>query len=270
MSPLHQLVDDLDTQSRWDDPPRWVLVYPDQIVPNDNLEKLIGFTAPEACTAVAVVAGGWAWSLDRSRAEARKDRQRVRTTCAVSRDGEVVGRVRWADGLQVNDQPGAGRTLDALRRCLQLPTDPPEKSPGYYFAVQWLDSVCGAALRTERKMTWPQAAALYPIARAVEESGVHIPAGELVTLMRAAEKVWTWEQIRQQAIARPHWLGKELPPNAGRWMDEGMLSRWLIAIFDPLDELLVEVDRMLPDGVARRIRRTLRALDLIPDAKATA
>jgi hypothetical protein len=53
-------------------------------------------------------------------------------------------------------------------------------------------------------------------------------------------------------------------------MDEGMLSRWLVAIFDPLDELLVEVDRMLPDGVARRIRRTLRALDLLPDTRASA
>jgi hypothetical protein len=130
--------------------------------------------------------------------------------------------------------------------------------------VQWLDSVCGTAARTTRKLTWPQTAALYPIVRAVEAAGHHIPAEQLVTFMRAADKVWTWREIHQQAIARPQWLGEGLPPNAARWMDEGMLSRWLMGVFEPLDEMLVELDRLVPDGVARRIRRTLQKLDLLP------
>jgi hypothetical protein len=270
MRPLRELVHDLDSQSGWDDPPRWVQVYPDQIIDNDNLERLIGFTAPDNCSAVALVAGGWGWSMDGPRAEAKKHRQRVRTTCAVSADGEVAGRVRWADGRQVDETPGSGRALDTLRRCFQLPTDPPEVSPGHYFAIQWLDSVCGAAARSHGKLTWPKAAALHPIVRAVEESGHHIPAEHLIALMRAGEKAWTWTEIRQQAIQKPHWLGRGLPPNAARWMDEGMLSRWLLGIFEPLDEMLVELDRLVPDGVARRIRRTLRTLDVLPAAPASA
>jgi hypothetical protein len=270
MSPLHQLVEDLDSQSDWDDPPRWVQVYPDDMIDDHNMERLIGFVAPDTCTAIALVAGGWAWSMDRPVAEAKRERQRIRTTCAVSRPGEVVGRVRWADGLEINEPPGTGRALDSLLRCFQLPTAPPTASTGAYFAVQWLDAVCAAAVRSQGKLTWRQAADLHPAMRALADSGHRIDADHIVPVARAGARVWTWEEIRLQAIAKPTWMSPSLPPGAGVWMDEGMLSRWLIGVFDSLDDLLGEVARLLPDGVARRIRRTLRALDVMPASRASA
>jgi hypothetical protein len=270
MSPLHQLIQDLDSQSDWDDPPRWVQVFPDEMVDDHNMERLIGFVAPDNCTAVALVAGGWAWSMDRPVAEAKAERQRIRTTCAVSRLGQVAGRIRWADGLEINEAPSTGRALDSLLRCFQLPTAPPTASTGEYFAVQWLDAVCAAALRSQGKLTWRQAVALHPTMRALADAGHRIDADHIVPVARAGVKVWTWEEMRLQAIAKPQWLGGNVPPNAAVWMDEGMLSRWLLGIFDSLDDLLGELGRLVPDGVARRIRRTLRALEVLPASRASA
>jgi hypothetical protein len=45
-----------------------------------------------------------------------------------------------------------------------------------------------------------------------------------------------------------------------------MLSRWLLGMYPSLTDELVRVEQVVPSGVGRRIRRTLRALDLLAAA----
>jgi hypothetical protein len=235
---------------------------PHQLIEDDRLERLIGFTAPPDCSAVALVAGAWVGPMDSP--DRPRDRERARTTCVVSRSGERAGRLRWLDGRLINEPPGAGRALDSLLRTFQLPTAPPDGSTAGLFAAQWLDHVLARAAASTKPLTWPQVAAIYPAMDVLRSAGEGVGAEDLVRVAQVAVKVWTWEEIRRAACT-PGWLGDDMPLDAGHWMDEGMLSRWLVDRYPPLVDHLREADRLLPAGVARRIRRTLRGLDLLPD-----
>src|ERR1039457_4845487 len=145
MTPLEQLVMDIEREHAGHDSTAWVQVIgsvrnPD-LVRDEDLGHLLGFVAPPECSAMAMTAPGWARSTDLPTELAQAGQQRVRITCVVARDGGVAGRIRWADASLVEEAPQSGRSLDILRRCLGLPTDPPAVPTGALLAARWLDTI---------------------------------------------------------------------------------------------------------------------------------
>ena len=57
-------------------------------------------------------------------------------------------------------------------------------------------------------------------------------------------------------------LFDELAPDDAAWMDAGMFSRWALAPFPELSDLLTDLDALLPEAVTRRVRATCRAWGL--------
>ncbi len=166
MTSLEQLVVDLDGGPWWQDGTEWVQVMgpieDHELVADADLDHLLGFVAPPRCSAIALTASGWARSMDLPPPIARAEQQRVRITCAVDRDGRVAGRIRWADGSHVDEPPSSGRSLDILRRCLGLPTDPPAVPSAQLLAAQWLAAVTRIARLRARPLRWEEVAAQHP------------------------------------------------------------------------------------------------------------
>jgi hypothetical protein len=97
--------------------------------------------------------------------------------------------------------------------------------------------------------------------RLAHQGGLPVTADDLVTVARLAATVWCWPELLRQAET-PGPLADALPAGVGGWMDEGMLSRWLLASYPPLPGHLAEIMDLVRPGVGRQIRRALEALGL--------
>jgi hypothetical protein len=265
MTPLEELVVIVDSRHGLDGTSEWVQVlgtWPDhELVSDHHLGRLLGFVARRRCSAIAMTAPGWARSTEAPAGQVRQDRQRIRVTCAVARHGEVAGRIRWPDGTQVDDPPGSGRALDILRRCLRLPTEPPPVPSGHLLAAQWLEAVRQAAERSARPLTWEQVAVEHPAMRLALQEGLPIGPDNLVQVASLAAQVWTWSELLRQASERGP-LADALPPDTGRWMDEGMLARWLLAPYPPLADHVGIVAGLVMPSTAHRLAQALELLGL--------
>src|SRR5436305_6970870 len=92
------------------------------------LDTLLGFTAPAEWLALGMCAEGWAASMDSGlRPSQSKGRMRMRNTALVTRGGKMAAGYRLAGGGEFELVPGGvGMIPDALKRALDVPTDPPE------------------------------------------------------------------------------------------------------------------------------------------------
>lgn len=277
--------------------PTWLRIFEDCSTPSGlRLEAdadpvgLFGWTAPDDCVAVGVVATGRARVAedpapgrssepDTPADEDARDQgslaRRVgdaggvlalRMACVVSRSEGLGWWMELPDGTAHTDPPGAGRMLDVLFRCLQLPTSPPDVPASEIHSAAWLASVIEGGLASERRLTWSDVERLHPLARVLSgDLELHIeptPDGdplaqeELDDLLRIAAAAWSWEEIRAQAAAGE--LEAFIGPGVARWMDDGMVCRWLLSMIPPIDQLLEAARPLLVPSAARRLAHAVR------------
>ena len=258
--------------------------------------SMMGFVAPPECHALASVGFGWGRNMTDDEVHllggpggtggtgssggqaveeprpllAPGERRRVRVVCLVTRTGDMAGYLRAGSTVLIDTPPTAGRIPDSLRRCCRLPTEPPPELTDGFLARLWLSNVRGAGQRAIQPLDWPEVVGLHPAMQALATGGLAYPdCGPLVPALRTAASIWTWTYLVDQA-ALPGWLAGFLPPGAGGWMDEGILSRWLLSSVSGLDELLTQVAPLVAPGVAKRLRRTLRELRVLSSSPAGA
>jgi hypothetical protein len=265
MTRLEELVRVLDSRHGWTDGTEWIQVLGTvddyELVADTRLDRLLGFVAPPRCEAIGMTALGLARSTEPSADCASAPRQRVRITCLVARTGEVAGRISWADGTQVEEPPQSGRSLDILRRCLGLATEPPSVPSTHLVAAQWLDGVSRMAERWTQPLSWDEVAFQHPAMQLARAARLPIGPDDLAQVAREAQRAWTWTRLLHQA-SRPGPLADTLPPGTGGWMDEGMLARWLLAPYPPLATQLAGVAAQLIPATARRLVGVLALLGL--------
>ena len=232
-------------------------------------ELLIGQVAPPEWHALGVATGGWAYHRS-DRGRTQRQRTRVSVVTLVSRSGEVAHRTRFHDpevlGLDVDgiDEAPGGEQIDLLRLALSLPTAPPPCGTDVYWAIVWLSEILG--VDADRLQTWDDVAALHP-AMAVLRRGPRPESGpdggELVEVVRAFRRVFTWEQLREMLVDDRFDI-EELAPSDGAWFDDGSFARFLLNRCPPLPMLRRDVGARLPH-LAPQVLATLDQLD-IPEA----
>jgi hypothetical protein len=196
----------------------------------------------------------------------------MRMLVMVDRDGTTVSKVECSDGRTI-DEPGEGYLLDLLRRTVGVPTPPPTNPTSDLITAMWLMSIEGAAADERcahgRRLSWNRVARLHPALDLLAKSGERrmSQSVHLVQAARAMHNVMTWERIREQCIEHS-WLAPLLEPDEARWMDEGILSRYLLTEIPPLAELVDGARRVLRADVAARLDATLDELAAHPSAAA--
>jgi hypothetical protein len=222
---------------------------------------LLGFTAPEECTALGVVATGWSLpperfaehDTDRNRragppAAEASDRVAVFSTVVVGRGCEVAGRLSIDGAEPVDSAPESGVLLDLLLRALGCPTPVPAFGVLELLATVWLAEL---ACPSARSMDWPEVAERHWGLRLRPDHA----ADELVVLAVQTAAELGWDGLRR-VVARSEWPGVCTAEEAA-WFDAGSFARWVLGSFPPLPDLAAAVTGSLRPSVARRVRATL-------------
>jgi hypothetical protein len=220
-------------------------------------ELLLGHRADPQWRAMAVLSWGWAAPLGGGRPSAHPQRVRSRTAIAVARTGDIRTRCRMADGRVLHDVP-EGNLVDCLLRTLDRPTAAPATGTEGLFATHWLGNLL-VEVKRRRGLTWPEAAALHPALDLLAQGDMRVGPDALVPAAAALSRVCGWREIRRRCI-EGGWLEAQVTPALAGWMDEGMLSRWLLESTMPVEALLADLAGLLVPAVARRVRRSLRDL----------
>jgi hypothetical protein len=235
-------------------------------------DALLGFTAPAEWCALGSVSGGWAApSVDGvDRPSAHPEAVRARTIVLVARSGVVATRTTTADGQRIEEVP-IGPGIDVLHRSLGLSTPPPEHTVGELLTGLWLEGVVRTghdARREGRRLTWPQVARLHPALWLLAQGGHRARPDELVACAIALANVLDWAEVRRQCAERA-WLSGLVEPADAAWMDEGMLSRWLVlAHLAPIGVAVRRAHKVLRRDVAAKLDGALRALGVELDTAA--
>lgn len=266
-----QLLADLGDTVQRRGSPTWLRVYEEPgarvklTVSDDDPRFLMGWTAPPECTAVGIVATGHTRALAGG-AESlplapEHDGSQVRMCCVVARSGEVGWILQGTTGSTWLDTPSEGRMLDSLKRCLELPTSPPEFPASELHAAAWAASVLEQAIQSPRRLTWADVERLHPVARLL---GGDLPpsdedpqdgSDDLADLVRIAANAWSWREIRAQACDGG--LEALIDPQLASWMDEGMFARWVMERTPRLDQLLGALRAYLSPSAATRLESAL-------------
>ena len=227
---------------------------------------LLGYRAPPECWALGGLTGGWtapdAYDENEagrgrfvSRPSSHPDAVRVRSLVLMSRSGCIAASTRFADGRHIDDPPDGGLAVDAMRRSFGLPTAPPAIGVDELLTSLWLadvEAMAGASRADGRAVTWTAVANLHPALRLLRTAGERVAAGDLIESAAALGRVLSWSEVRRQVTERS-WLAGMVAPELGRWMDDGMLARYLISAFPPLPVLHAAAARRLRAGVAARL-----------------
>jgi hypothetical protein len=242
------------------------LEHPEGVRWHPDLLTMVGFFAPPECAAVAAVGHGWARGLDGEGPPgilAPGERRRCRMVCVMARSGEVSGYVRTGATILVNEAPTEGRILDCMRRCFALPTPPPQETTDAFLAYLWLSDVLGVAQKASGPLSWPAVIERHPVLRVAAGAGLTITDDRLLNILRIGADGWSWAGLAAQA-ATPGWMAGLLPDGAGGWMDEGILSRWLLQSYSNVEGVLARVTPRLAPPAAKKLRRTLLQLGVLP------
>jgi hypothetical protein len=207
---------------------------------DDVVVALYGFIAPSSWEAFGVVTPGFA-----NRGATGDAEREPMTVCAlVDRSGQAYSAIRSYDGPTTPTTATEGRAVDALRRCLGLPTDPPRCSPGILHILRWIDRVLASVLDADLGSApqWPELSALEDPAKS------------------ALAPKDTWADLRRGcAAARLDVPG--IWPLAAGWMDDGMFAREAIGAFAPLADTLGDLrsllDRATFDKIVERVSHLL-------------
>ena len=251
-------------------PPAWVEILGDVHDPkglrwHPDLETLMGYRAPPECGAIVTVGGGWAHALEGPGESilAPGERRRCTTVFILSRTGETAGFVRCGPTILVDEPPSAGRVVDLAHRALGLATPPPDENTDRLLARLWLIEVVAVGRRAPAPLSWPEVVALHPVVKAMVDLGLGPPpTTELLAYLQVGSDAWSWSRLVQQA-AEPGWLADLLPPGAGGWFDEGVLSRWLLSVTPEVSRLLDDTTPVVTQAAARKLGLVLRRLDVV-------
>ncbi|MDQ1427219.1 MAG: hypothetical protein QOK39_695 [Acidimicrobiaceae bacterium] len=267
---LTVLAQSIESIAPTDAPAAWAEIVgcldePEQVRWHPSVDALAGFVAPPDCHAIVTVGYGWAHSLAEGTPPGRAllgpdGRRRCRVVCLVSRSGEVAGYLRDGPNILIDEAPTVGRVIDYIRRAFLLPTSPPEESTSRFLAYMWLSSVRALAEQADRPLPWSRVIGEHPAIKVAEEAGLTVPYAELVRILRMVADTWSWTYLAEQAAA-PGWLADLLPPGTSGWMDEGVLSRTLLA-FSGITNLVEQVTARIEPAAAKKLHRILRQLDL--------
>lgn len=229
-------------------------------------QEIVGFTAPSEWWALGGITGGWAAPMDdgaehesargrtTNRPSAHPDAVRIVSVFLLDRTGHMAARVRFADGRSIDEPPSVGFTVDAFHRAMGLPTAPPAVPVAELYLSMWLSFVASAgdqAQRDGRKgIGWAQAVKLHPGLPDARRSAKRLQtAGGFVAALAEPAAV-SWSDLRRWAGRGS--LGPLVSPSLARWMDEGMLCRWLLGEMAPLADLVDRAcARVVPDAAAK-------------------
>ena len=227
-------------------------------------DALLGLVAPESWTAIGTVTGGWvgpAETFDEPdalrgrfavRPSSHPDSVRARCFQLMGRDGTSAGRITIADGRTIDDVPELGLAVDAMRRAFALPTPPAAFAPAELMTSIWLGHVADAAASSLRQIV-----RLHPGSIMLEALGERLAVGDFVEAASALGRVLTWTDVRRHARQGCYQgVDREL----AAWMDEGMLARWLMSAYPPMDVLVRSACQGLRPAVAGELRAMLAEL----------
>lgn len=233
--------------------------------PNDPYSSLVGFTAPANWFGIGMMTGGWAYPPDVAEAvdvargqylpvrpSQHPRRLRVRTAYLCTRTGQAYGRTVVADGRELDEPPSSGRMVDAFRRTLQLPTDPPPADAAELFTLRWLVNMIGVASEEERTLPWDEAASLHDAVSLLE-----LQPHDLDRAAAALHRVATWRELRE-AAAEGRGIPTGVAPDDAAWMDDGMFARELLGRYPSVALLLDDLSKAVSASTARRVRQQIR------------
>jgi len=230
---------------------------------------MVGFVAPPDCHAICTVGYGWVRALaDASGAVENPpallqgaERRRGRVVFLMTRTGDMAGYLRDGPTVLIDEPPTVGRIPDCIRRSFGLPTPPPDESTSGLLASIWLSNVLGAAGRTGRPLPWATVALRHPVIECATAAGIDIPPSQFRRILEVGAEAWTWSHLVEQAKSGGG-IVDLLPAGAGGWMDEGILSRWLLDAVTRVDRLVDRVIPVVEPAAAKKLRATLSQLGL--------
>lgn len=251
-------------------PPAWAEIVGDPHEPEElrwhfDLETLMGYRAPSECQAIAVVGGGWAHPLEGADDSilGPGGRRRCTTVFLLTRTSEAAGFLRVGTKVVVNEPGSVGRIPDLVRRALGLATPPPDENTDRLLARLWLSEVIAVGRQSPQPLTWSAVVGHHPVVRAMVDVGLGAPPPtNLIGCLRIGSEVWSWSRLVEQS-EEPGWLADLLPPGAGGWMDEGLLSRWLLSVTPEVAGLLEDATPFMAPAAARKLGIVLRKLDVV-------
>ena len=228
----------------------------------DDLEDLIGFTAPDTWDGVAILVRATAAHVT---ATGEGDGEDISLSVAVDRSGE--GGASWlpARATRPRSSIGAisGTAADLLRRTLGLPCPPERRGSEALIISDWLSALLDAVAdpstaRANRR--WSDAVALHPLAG--ERGSRHDAPGpnELAAITFAAALRCDWSAL--QALAAGGRLRIDgLAPHHAAWMDAGSFARWMLGVHRPVTELLDDLSLFIDGPVLSAVESTVKAVD---------
>lgn len=177
---------------------------------------------------------------------------RRRTTTLVDRRGRVV----TVDGGDTELVTPALRA-DALARAFGLGTPPPSFGIASWIDLLWLDRLAERVFASETSLRSADLLTLHPL----HASGF-VPA-EPTALRAAAEtaaRSSRWPDLRRR------WLGRTEPPQRPPggtivddrdWFDDGSFVRRLVSLLPPPEQLLDDLQMLLPPALFQTVRTGL-------------
>jgi hypothetical protein len=145
-----------------------------------------------------------------------------------ARSGARAGRVRLSNGkvTDVGADEGEGVVNECISRALGLPTPPPPAPPQQLVALEWLEDLIAGARVDPPEM---------------------LPADV------------EWDLI-QEGLMNGRWTDCEVTPRLAAWMDTGMLARWLLGRYPPLEVMLRRLDDAIGTDASGWARAEVRRL----------
>jgi len=232
-----------------------------------DMATLVGFFAPPDCQAIGAVGQGWARPLEGGPPGSFSllkpgERVRCKTVFLLTRAGDTAGYLRTGPSILIDEPGTVGRIPDCVRRCLGLPTPPPNGSTDDLLARMWLNDVVGAGREAPAPLAWPGVVRWHPVIKVANAAGITIAPAELLGCLRVGAEAWSWSYLVQQATL-PGWVADVLPPGSAGWMDEGILSRWLLGSIADVDKLLDLAKPLVTPAAARKLRLVLKKLGVL-------
>lgn len=226
---------------------------------------LLGFRAPDDCTALGVVSTGWSIpperfdevDPDRNRrsgapAVTQPDRVAVRSSVLVGRDCRVAGRLTVEGAEPVDSAPESGAVLDLLLRALGCPTAPAAFSTLELFASVWLTRLASDA---PSDLDWEGVAQRHWARQLLPGSDRPL---EVLAVDLADELDWS---ALRRSVARHGWDAVCTAEEAA-WFDDGAFARWVLGSYPPVADLVDAVAAVLAPSVVARIGTALAAWGL--------
>lgn len=237
---------------------------PDE-APNDVVEALFGFVAPQEWDALIVVAHGVAYS------ESEKG-DNITIGYGVGRKGEEVSVLRREADVMVSSLPAEGRVLDCCHRAFALSTPPAQENIVELFISSWLsrifratggDSTTDGEAGAEevRKsddleseiLGWPLLVKLHPL---IEEEGGYLSPIDVGIQTRELCQKGSWGRLRR-AVETGDMSHSSITSEQAGWMDDSMFARWCLAAFPDSEELADRLYELLPAELYQMVMECL-------------